>query len=51
MRRTCPKCGASEVKVTEDKSKPVSYFGQKPQYAKKFVCKKCAHAWTSEDGE
>ena len=43
QRKICPKCGAVgyDIKVIEDKSKILSYIGNKPMYAKKSVCKKC----------
>ncbi|MFW9880585.1 MAG: hypothetical protein ACFFG0_46545, partial [Candidatus Thorarchaeota archaeon] len=44
-RITCPMCGAvgSNIKVTEDKTKVLSYVGHIPMYAKKHVCKKCGY--------
>jgi len=44
-RLVCAKCGASgkDIKTIEDKSKPLSYMGNIPMYAKYKVCKKCGN--------
>lgn len=44
-RLICAKCGAAgkDIKTIEDKSKPLSYMGNIPMYAKYKVCKKCGH--------
>ncbi|TFG08869.1 MAG: hypothetical protein EU539_00985 [Promethearchaeota archaeon] len=44
-RLICPKCGAvgKDIKNVEDKSKPLSYVGNMPMYAKIHVCKKCGN--------
>ena len=44
-RLICAKCGAvgKDIKTIEDKSKPLSYVGNIPMYAKYKVCKKCGN--------
>ena len=44
-RLICAKCGATgkDIKSVEDKSKPLSYVGNIPMYAKYKVCKKCGN--------
>ena len=44
-RLICAKCGAAgkDIKTVEDKSKPLSYVGNIPMYAKYKVCKKCGN--------
>lgn len=44
-RLICAKCGAAgkDIKTVEDKSKPLSYMGNIPMYAKYKVCKKCGN--------
>lgn len=44
-RLKCPKCGAAgkDIKLVEDKTRPLSYVGNMPMYAKIKVCKKCRH--------
>ena len=44
-RLICAKCGAAgkDIKTIEDKSKPLSYVGNIPMYAKYKVCKKCGN--------
>ncbi|MBY8992842.1 MAG: hypothetical protein KGD58_19015, partial [Candidatus Lokiarchaeota archaeon] len=44
-RLICAKCGAAgkDIKTIEDKSKPLSYMGNIPMYAKYKVCKKCGN--------
>ena len=44
-RLKCPKCGAAgkDIKLVDDKTKPLSYVGNMPMYAKIKVCKKCRH--------
>ena len=44
-RLKCPKCGAAgkDIKLVKDKTKPLSYVGNMPMYAKIKVCKKCRH--------
>lgn len=44
-RLSCAKCGAvgKDIKTIEDKSKPLSYMGNIPMYAKYKVCKKCGN--------
>ena len=44
-RLICAKCGAvgKDIKTIEDKSKPLSYMGNIPMYAKYKVCKKCGN--------
>ncbi len=42
-RLKCSKCGSvgKDIKVVEDKTKPLSYVGNMPMYAKIHVCKRC----------
>ncbi len=42
-RLICPKCGATgkDIKTEEDKTKVLSYIGNKPMYQKIKICKKC----------
>lgn len=42
-RLKCVQCGSvgKDIKVVEDKSKPLSYVGNIPMYAKYHVCKRC----------
>ncbi len=44
-RLKCVKCGSvgKDIKVVEDKSKPLSYVGNMPMYAKHHMCKKCGN--------
>ncbi len=44
-RLVCAKCGAAgkDIKTIEDKSKALSYMGNKPLYRTYKVCKKCGH--------
>lgn len=44
-RLKCSKCGAAgkDIKLVEDKTRPLSYVGNMPMYAKIKVCKKCGH--------
>ncbi len=44
-RLRCPKCDAvgKDIKSVEDKTKPLSYVGNMPMYAKINVCKRCGH--------
>ena len=44
-RLKCAQCGAlgKNIKVVEDKTKPLSYMGNIPMYAKINVCKKCGY--------
>lgn len=44
-RLKCAMCGAlgKNIKVVEDKTKPLSYMGNIPMYAKINVCKKCGY--------
>ncbi|MFX0069856.1 MAG: hypothetical protein ACFFAO_02090 [Candidatus Hermodarchaeota archaeon] len=44
-RLVCAKCGAvgKDIKTVEDKSKPLSYMGNIPMYAKIRICKKCGY--------
>jgi chromosome segregation ATPase len=44
-RLVCTKCNAvgKDIKTVEDKTKPLSYIGNIPMYAKIHVCKKCGH--------
>ena len=46
-RLKCPKCGATgkDIKLVEDKARPLSYVGNMPMYAKIKVCKKCRHSF------
>nr|MDO8086263.1 hypothetical protein [Candidatus Sigynarchaeum springense] len=40
-RIVCPKCGNTNIKPENDRSRVLSYMGGVPLYAKKYVCKKC----------
>lgn len=44
-RVKCSKCGSvgKDIKIVEDKTKPLSYVGNMPMYAKVHVCKKCGY--------
>ncbi len=44
-RLACVKCGAvgKNIKVIEDKTKPLAHYGNRPTYAKINVCKKCGY--------
>ena len=46
-RLKCSKCGAAgkDIKLVEDKTRPLSYVGNMPMYAKIKVCKKCGHTF------
>jgi hypothetical protein len=44
IRNQCPKCGSTNYREIEDKSKIISYV-PKPIYGKKFVCMKCTYEW------
>ena len=44
-RLKCVQCGSvgKDIKIVEDKSKPLSYVGNMPMYAKYRVCKRCGY--------
>ncbi|MFX1536188.1 MAG: transposase [Promethearchaeota archaeon] len=42
-RKKCPNCGGVQLRKIEDKSKPLSYAGHIPIYAKIYQCKSCGH--------
>ncbi len=46
-RITCPKCDAvgKDIRTVEDKDTVLSYIGNIPMYAKKYVCKSCGYDW------
>ena len=46
-RNRCPNCSAvgKYIKEIDDKDKVLSYVGNIPMYAKKYVCKNCKYEW------
>lgn len=46
-RITCPSCHAvgKDIRTVDDKKTVLSYIGNIPMYAKKYVCKKCDYNW------
>ena len=47
FRITCPKCQAvgKSIRKVDDREKILSYHGNIPMYAKKYICKTCGHEW------
>lgn len=50
MAKECPKCHSKNLKEVEDKSKAIAYFGHRPVYRKKVVCRECTYEWDLESG-
>jgi len=46
-RITCPRCPAvgKNIREVDDKDRILSYLGNIPMYAKKYVCKICGYIW------